>query len=205
MRRRDFLSSAAAAAALLPTAALAKPSRPPLTLRLTRPHPTHAMPLGLLIYPRWPRRNHQARARPRLPHLLPLSGQVHRQLHARPRHAVQSLLAKYNSPHHRRSGRPAAAGVGLHAGPLHHRPRPARHPRRPHRRPAPGIRFRQTARHHQVQTHCGFIPEDPADPLYKETVDAIRTSPSIAAQTVSTSSWRPARKPPPPCRAPSAT
>ncbi len=26
----------------------------------------------------------------------------------------------------------------------------------------------------QVQTHCGFIPEDPADPLYGETVDAIR-------------------------------
>jgi len=27
----------------------------------------------------------------------------------------------------------------------------------------------------QVQTHCGFIPEDPADPLYKPAVDAIRT------------------------------
>jgi len=27
----------------------------------------------------------------------------------------------------------------------------------------------------QVQTHCGFIPEDPADPLYPQTVDAIRT------------------------------
>lgn len=26
----------------------------------------------------------------------------------------------------------------------------------------------------QVQTHCGFIPEDPADPLYPETVTAIR-------------------------------
>ncbi len=26
----------------------------------------------------------------------------------------------------------------------------------------------------QVQTHCGFIPEDPADPLYPETVAAIR-------------------------------
>jgi L-ribulose-5-phosphate 3-epimerase len=25
-----------------------------------------------------------------------------------------------------------------------------------------------------VQTHCGFIPENPNDPLYKETVDAIR-------------------------------
>src|SRR5215469_10492994 len=25
-----------------------------------------------------------------------------------------------------------------------------------------------------VQTHCGFIPEDPNDPLYKETVDAMR-------------------------------
>lgn len=27
----------------------------------------------------------------------------------------------------------------------------------------------------QVQTHCGFIPEDPADPKYPETVEAIRT------------------------------
>lgn len=27
----------------------------------------------------------------------------------------------------------------------------------------------------QVQTHCGFIPEDPADPLYRQTVAAIRT------------------------------
>jgi sugar phosphate isomerase/epimerase len=26
----------------------------------------------------------------------------------------------------------------------------------------------------QIQTHCGFIPEDPADPLYEETVLAIR-------------------------------
>ncbi len=26
----------------------------------------------------------------------------------------------------------------------------------------------------QVQTHCGFIPEDPADPLYAGTVEAIR-------------------------------
>ena len=27
----------------------------------------------------------------------------------------------------------------------------------------------------QVQTHCGFIPEDPADRLYAKTVEAIRT------------------------------
>jgi len=27
----------------------------------------------------------------------------------------------------------------------------------------------------QVQTHCGFIPEDPADPLYPGAVEAIRT------------------------------
>jgi sugar phosphate isomerase/epimerase len=26
----------------------------------------------------------------------------------------------------------------------------------------------------QVQTHCGFIPEDPADPKYEPTVEAIR-------------------------------
>jgi L-ribulose-5-phosphate 3-epimerase len=28
----------------------------------------------------------------------------------------------------------------------------------------------------QVQTHCGFIPEDPANPLYPQTVEAIRTA-----------------------------
>jgi len=28
----------------------------------------------------------------------------------------------------------------------------------------------------QVQTHCGFIPEDPADPLYPGAVEAIRTA-----------------------------
>jgi len=27
----------------------------------------------------------------------------------------------------------------------------------------------------QVQTHCGFIPEDPADPLYPGSVEAVRT------------------------------
>src|ERR1035441_749938 len=27
----------------------------------------------------------------------------------------------------------------------------------------------------QVQTHCGFIPEDPGDPLYAGTVEAVRT------------------------------
>lgn len=27
----------------------------------------------------------------------------------------------------------------------------------------------------QVQTHCGFIPENPSDPLYQGTVEAIRT------------------------------
>jgi L-ribulose-5-phosphate 3-epimerase len=27
----------------------------------------------------------------------------------------------------------------------------------------------------RIQTHCGFIPEDPKDPLYPETVKAIRT------------------------------
>lgn len=27
----------------------------------------------------------------------------------------------------------------------------------------------------QVQSHCGFMPEDPADPLYPQTVEAVRT------------------------------
>ena len=35
--------------------------------------------------------------------------------------------------------------------------------------------FAKMLRVPQVQTHCGFIPEDPADPLYAETVTAIGT------------------------------
>ncbi len=31
----------------------------------------------------------------------------------------------------------------------------------------------------QVQTHCGFIPEDPSDPLYPQAVEAIREVASI--------------------------
>ena len=48
-------------------------------------------------------------------------------------------------------------------------------PRRPYRRSAPGIGFRQEAGISQVQTHCGFIPENPGDPLYPQAVEAIRT------------------------------
>ena len=32
----------------------------------------------------------------------------------------------------------------------------------------------------QVQTHCGFIPENPADPLYPELSKPSAPSPSIA-------------------------
>jgi len=35
--------------------------------------------------------------------------------------------------------------------------------------------FAKTLSIPQVQTHCGFIPEDPADPLYPGAVEAIRT------------------------------
>ena len=48
---------------------------------------------------------------------------------------------------HRRGGRPAPSGVELHARPIHHRPGPARDPRRAHRCPPPGLGFRQAARH----------------------------------------------------------
>ncbi len=33
-----------------------------------------------------------------------------------------------------------------------------------------------------IQTHCGFIPENPNDPLYSETVQAIRTAAAYAKQ-----------------------
>lgn len=35
--------------------------------------------------------------------------------------------------------------------------------------------FAKTLGIQQVQTHCGFMPEDPADPKYPPTVEAIRT------------------------------
>jgi sugar phosphate isomerase/epimerase len=35
--------------------------------------------------------------------------------------------------------------------------------------------FAQNARIPAVQGHCGFIPENPNDPVYQETVEAIRT------------------------------
>ena len=40
---------------------------------------------------------------------------------------------------------------------------------------------------HQVQTHCGFIPENPADPLYKEPSPPSARSPSTARATTSAS------------------
>jgi sugar phosphate isomerase/epimerase len=42
--------------------------------------------------------------------------------------------------------------------------------------------FAKLLRVPQVQTHCGFIPEDPADPLYKEAVAAIREVAQHCAQ-----------------------
>jgi len=35
--------------------------------------------------------------------------------------------------------------------------------------------FAKTLGINQVQSHCGFMPEDPASPLYAETVEAVRT------------------------------
>ena len=81
----------------------------------------------------------------------------------------------------RGSGRPAAAGVELYARSFHHRSGTAEDPRRANRCAAPGFRLRQAAGIPQVQTHCGFIPEDPADPLYPGAVEAIRRSHSIAS------------------------
>lgn len=40
--------------------------------------------------------------------------------------------------------------------------------------------FAQRAGVPAVQCHCGFIPENPGDPLYKETVEAIRTAAAYA-------------------------
>ena len=89
---------------------------------------------------------------------------------------------------------------------LDHRSRPAHHSRRAHRRPQAGLRISPNS---SACTRCRHTAassrKNPSDPLYKESVAAIReVAKHCAANVISASSWRPARKLRPPCRAPSA-
>jgi sugar phosphate isomerase/epimerase len=175
MRRRDFLSSAAAAAALMPAAALTD------TFALSPEAPTpasaaHAMPLGLLISPsegpeETIRRVHELGLPTCFLSLDAYIGKFTPQLAEQ----FRGLLAKYNvtcttvevvgPPPLVWDFMQGPSTIGVV-------PRATRAARIDALKQASD--FAKLLGVHQVQTHCGFIPENPADPLYKETVAAIR-------------------------------
>jgi L-ribulose-5-phosphate 3-epimerase len=175
MRRRDFLSSAAAAAALLPTTALANTFAP----STEAPSPaagTHAMPLGLVISPaegpeETIRRVHELGLPTCFLSLDAYIGKFTPQLATQ----FKDLLKKYNvtcttvevvgPPPLVWDFMQGPSTIGLV-------PRATRAARIDALKHASD--FAKLLGVHQVQTHCGFIPENPADPLYKETVSAIR-------------------------------
>jgi L-ribulose-5-phosphate 3-epimerase len=178
MRRRDFLSTAAAAAALLPTAALAdtfansaEAAAPP-----TATTQAHAMPLGLLITPadgpeETIRRVHDLGFPTTFFSLDAYIGKFTPALATQ----FKGLLAKYNvtcttvevvgPPPLVWDFMQGPSTIGLV-------PRTTRAARIDALKQASD--FAKLLGVHQVQTHCGFIPENPSDPLYKESVAAIR-------------------------------
>jgi sugar phosphate isomerase/epimerase len=178
MRRRDFLSTAAAAAALLPAAALAdtfansaEAAAPPTAT--TR---AHAMPLGLLITPadgpeETIRRVHDLGFPTTFFSLDAYIGKFTPTLATE----FKGLLAKYNvtcttvevvgPPPLVWDFMQGPSTIGLV-------PPATRAARIDALKQASD--FAKLLGVHQVQTHCGFIPENPGDPLYKETVAAIR-------------------------------
>ncbi|HEY3991173.1 MAG TPA: sugar phosphate isomerase/epimerase family protein [Acidobacteriaceae bacterium] len=178
MRRRDFLSSAAAAAALLPTAAFASTLVPTAeaTALQNSAIDSHAMPLGLLISPaagpeETIRRVHDLG----LPTcFLSLDAYIGKFTPALATE-FKGLLAKYNvtcttvevvgPPPLVWDFMQGPSTIGLV-------PRATRAVRINALKQTSD--FAKLLGVDQVQTHCGFIPENPADPLYKEAVAAIR-------------------------------
>jgi L-ribulose-5-phosphate 3-epimerase len=178
MRRRDFLSTAAAAAALLPTAALAntfasstEAAAPPATA----PGP-HAMPLGLLISPaegpeETIRRVHDLGLPTCFFSLDAYIGKFTPALATQ----FKSLLAKYNvtcTTVEVVGPQPLVWDFMQGPSTIGLVPRATRAARIDALKQASD--FAKLLGVRQVQTHCGFIPENPADPMYKETVVAIR-------------------------------
>jgi L-ribulose-5-phosphate 3-epimerase len=179
MRRRDFLSSAAAAAALLPTSALANTFAPAPAPSPDAPTPTtnaHAMPLGLVISPaegpeETIRRVHELGIPTCFFSLDAYIGKFTPALATQ----FKGLLAKYNvtcttvevvgPPPLVWDFMQGPSTIGLV-------PRATRAARIDALKQASD--FAKLLGVRQVQTHCGFIPENPSDPLYKETVAAIR-------------------------------
>ena len=175
MRRRDFLSSAAAATALLPTAALAHTFAP----AAKAPSPdsgAHAMPLGLLISPAdGPEATISRVHQLGLPTcFLSLDAYIGK---FTPALATQfkGLLTKYNVTCTTvEVVGPQPLVWDFMQGPttIGLVPRATRAARIDALRQASD--FAKLLGVNQVQTHCGFIPENPSDPLYKETVVAIK-------------------------------
>jgi sugar phosphate isomerase/epimerase len=179
MRRRDFLSStAAAAAALLPAAALAETfaaAAPAAALQNPAADP-HSMPLGLVISPaegpeETIKRVHDLGLPTCFLSLDAYIGKFTPQLATE----FKGLLAKYNvtcttvevvgPPPLVWDFMQGPSTIGVV-------PRTTRAARIDALKQASD--FAKLLGVHQVQTHCGFIPENPDDPLYKETVAAIR-------------------------------
>jgi L-ribulose-5-phosphate 3-epimerase len=173
MRRRDFLSSAAAAAALLPTAALAKSLGPTEAAAQTS---GDNMPLGLLITPaegpeETIKRVHDFGLSTCFFSLDAYIGKF------TPRLAEQfkGLLAKYNvtcTTVEVVGPQPLVWDFMQGPSTIGLVPPATRAARIDALKQASD--FAKLLGVHQVQTHCGFIPENPSDPLYKETVSAIR-------------------------------
>jgi L-ribulose-5-phosphate 3-epimerase len=174
MRRRDFLSTAAAAAALIPAAAITGPFVS--QVRAQSAASGTSMPLGLLITPadgpeETIRRVHDLGLPTCFLSLDAYIGKFTAQL----ADEMKALLAKYQVT--------ATTVEVVGPKPLEWNflqgpstiglvPRATRAARIDALRQASD--FAKLLGVPQVQTHCGFIPEDPADPLYKEAVVAIR-------------------------------
>lgn len=175
MRRRDFLSSAAAAAALLPTAAFADTFAP----AAEAPSPaaaSHAMPLGLLISPaegteETIRRVHELGIPTCFLSLDAYIGKFTPQLATE----FKGLLAKYNvtcTTVEVVGPQPLVWDFMQGPSTIGLVPRATRAARIDALKQVSD--FAKLLGVRQVQTHCGFIPENPTDPLYKETVVAIK-------------------------------
>ena len=186
MRRRDFLSSAAAAAALLPTAALAETFAPAAEENTAADSP--AMPLGLLITPadgpeETIKRVHDLGFPTCFFSLDAYIGKFTPQLATQ----FKGLLAKYSVTCTTvEVVGPQPLVWDFMQGPttIGLVPAATRAARIDALKQASD--FAKLLGVHQVQTHCGFIPEDPSDSLYKETVAAIKD----VAQHCATNSQR---------------
>lgn len=175
MRRRDFLSSAAAAAALLPAAGLAR------TIKTPAPeNGGSAWPLGLLIGPAKGGNDGPEEAIRRVHDLgfptcfLSLDAYIGK-FTPQLAEEFKGLLAKYSvtcTTVEVVGPQPLVWDFMQGPSTIGLVPRATRAARIDALKQVSD--FAKLLGVDQVQTHCGFIPENPSDPLYKETVAAIR-------------------------------